>query len=104
MAALMAFGIGTLTSTLILLSGASVRAQEKELAAGHPVRVEDAFYVPPGDGSPSRPAAQSCPTVANTWAYWRSIYSTGSSPEPRSASAPSSRRGRPKRATHRRET
>jgi hypothetical protein len=51
MAALMAFGIGTLTSTLILLSGASVRAQEKELAAGHPVRVEDAFYVPPGDGS-----------------------------------------------------
>src|ERR1700687_5693379 len=26
-------------------------AQEKELAAGHPVRLEDAFYVPAGEGS-----------------------------------------------------
>jgi hypothetical protein len=51
MAALMAFGIRTLACTIILLFGSSVRAQEKELASGHPVRLEDAFYVPPGDGS-----------------------------------------------------
>ena len=31
--------------------GSPTFAQEKELAAGHPVRLEDAFYVPAGDGS-----------------------------------------------------
>jgi hypothetical protein len=36
---------------LITLPGSLASAQEKELAAGHPVRLEDAFYVPAGDGS-----------------------------------------------------
>ena len=36
---------------LVLLLAWPASAQEKELAAGHPVRLEDAFYVPAGDGS-----------------------------------------------------
>lgn len=43
--------VGPLAAMLIVLSAWSVSAQEKELAAGHPVRLEDAFYVPAGDGS-----------------------------------------------------
>jgi hypothetical protein len=43
--------VGPLPALLILLSAWPVSAQEKELAAGHPVQLEDAFYVPAGDGS-----------------------------------------------------
>ena len=43
--------IGPVTALLVLLSAWPASAQEKELAAGHPVRLEDAFYVPAGDGS-----------------------------------------------------
>src|SRR5512143_3016402 len=48
---LSAVGFCTVSCLLILLSGWPVFAQEKELAAGHPVRLEDAFYVSAGDGS-----------------------------------------------------
>jgi hypothetical protein len=43
--------IGPLTMILVLHLAWPASAQEKELAAGHPVRLEDAFYVPVGDGS-----------------------------------------------------
>ena len=43
--------MGPVTALLVLLSAWPASAQEKELADGHPVRLEDAFYVPAGDGS-----------------------------------------------------
>ena len=43
--------MGPFTAILVLLLAWPAAAQEKELAAGHPVRLEDAFYVPAGDGS-----------------------------------------------------
>ena len=41
----------TLLCILSWVLGSPAFAQEKELAAGHPVRLEDAFYVPAGEGS-----------------------------------------------------
>src|ERR1700730_19012527 len=43
--------MGPLTAILVLLWAWPASAQEKELAAGHPVRRRAAFYVPAGDGS-----------------------------------------------------
>ena len=59
---LSAVGFCTVSCLLILLSGWPVFAQEKELAAGHPVRLEDAFYTSPGDGSILATAGLDVPT------------------------------------------
>jgi hypothetical protein len=57
-------------SVIVMLWASNLAAQEKELTAGDPVRVEDAVYVAAGDGSLLATAGFERPSHEETQASW----------------------------------